>query len=134
MKDAILYPMVAQGALMFGVLFLLARRRLKAYASGETDGKYFRLFQGQGEPENVTQAQRNFLNQFEMPMLFFVGGILAAVFDRVDTIFVYAAWAYVAVRLVHTVVHVGSNNVLMRFRLFMVSNLILVFMWGWMAF
>jgi len=133
MKETVLYPMVAQGALIFSVLLLLMRRRLKAFAAGETDPKYFRLLQGTGEPDTVTQAQRNYLNQFEMPTLFFVGGILAAVFDRVDVVLVYAAWAFVAVRFIHTIVHVSGNNVLLRFRLFFLSNVILFFMWVWMV-
>lgn len=132
MENAILYPMVAQGALMFGVLFLLARRRLKAYADGETDPKFFTLFQGGGEPAHVTKAQRNFIIQFEMPVLFFVVCLMAAQFGKADDVMVYAAWAYVASRLLHSIVHIGKNNVLMRFRAFFLGNFILLFMWIWM--
>jgi hypothetical protein len=133
MEKAILYPMIAQGALIFSVLFLLAKRRLKAYADKQTDPKYFKLFEGSGEPENVTKVQRNFIIQYEMPVLFFVVCLMAALFGKADQVMVYAAWAYVAARTLHTLIHVTSNNVLHRFRSFMLSNLILLFMWVWVA-
>jgi len=133
MENAILYPIVAQGALVFSVLFLLAKRRLKAFADGKTDPSYFALFQGAGEPENVTRVQRNFLNQFEMPVLFFVVCLAAAQFGKADMVMVYAAWAYVAVRLIHAIVHISVNKVMVRFRLFFLSNLILMFMWVWLV-
>jgi len=134
MKEAIVYPMVAQGALVFGVLLLLMKRRITAIAARQTKMKYFRLFSGEGEPDAVTVVQRNFINQFEMPLMFFVVCLMAVVFDKVDDVMVYAAWSYVAIRWLHAVVHIAYNNVVTRFHIFMLSNLVLMFMWGWVIF
>lgn len=129
MPGEILYPFIAQGALVFASLSILAKRRLKAYADGKTDPKYFRLFKGEGEPDNVRAAQRCYHNQFEMPVLFFATVLAAAVFGKDTQIMVYTAWAYVAFRLLHMVVHLTSNEVLLRFRIFILSNLALFAMW-----
>lgn len=126
-----LYPLVLQGLLSFIVLGILAKRRLKAIKDGETNVKYFKVFDSThgGEPESVVSAQRSFLNQFEMPVLFYVVALAAVVFDKVDSYIVYAAWAYVALRIMHAYVHIGSNNVLLRFRIFIFSNIPLLAMW-----
>jgi hypothetical protein len=40
------------------------------------------------------------------------------------------AWAYVGLRLVHTYVHLTSNVVLTRFRVFVLSMLTLTALWA----
>ncbi|TNE61273.1 MAG: hypothetical protein EP335_16340 [Alphaproteobacteria bacterium] len=130
MDKAILYPMVALVALTVGVTLLLVKRRFGAIKAGDTkDLKYFKTFQGQGEPEYVQVAQRNMINLFETPVLFYVGCLAAAVFGAVDTVTVWAAWAYVAIRVVHTIVHVTSNNVPRRAQLFFLSFVPIVVIW-----
>ena len=39
------------------------------------------------------------------------------------------AWAYVAIRYLHTWVHLGSNDVLTRFRVYCASGLVLLILW-----
>ena len=129
MTEDILFPMIAQGAIGFASLFILAKRRLKAYAGGETKGSYFIGFTGEGEPHDVRVAQRSFHNQFEMPVLFFVVCLATAVFGKETTEMVYLAWAYFGARLIHWFIHSTNNNVLWRFRVFIVSNFILFAMW-----
>ena len=133
MEKTIFYPVIAQGALAFAILLLLAYRRLTAIAAGQSDMKYFLVFAGVGEPEHVTAVQRSLHNQFEMPVLFYVACILAAIFSLVDSVLVYAAWVYVATRYLHALVHVTVNIVLLRFWIFVVSNLVLLFIWVWLA-
>jgi len=130
MMDTILYPLLAQGLLIFIVTGVLMRRRLKAYAAGETKGEYFKLLTGgEGEPPHVVVAQRSFLNQFELPVLFFVVCLAAQVFGKAGSVMIALAWAYVALRAVHTYIHLTSNAVLWRFRVFALSTLVLVSMW-----
>ena len=133
MDKSILYPFIAQGTLVFSVLFLLAYRRFSAIAARQSDPEYFKLFSGTGEPANVTAAQRSLLNQFEMPVLFFAVCLAAAVFGRADTIMVNSAWGFVALRALHALVHVTKNDVRIRFTIFALSNFILLFMWVWLA-
>ncbi len=131
MNQALLYPMAAQVFLTFFVLILLAKRRFQAIGEGRSDLKYFKTFQGEGEPEEVRIVQRNLTNQFEMPVLFFVGCIAASIYGRVDDVLVYASWAYVGLRAAHMVVHVGSNPPRVRLVVWGLSNFVLLFMWIW---
>jgi len=39
------------------------------------------------------------------------------------------AWAYVALRLLHSFIHVGYNKVMHRFNVFALSALVLLVMW-----
>ena len=55
--------------------------------------------------------------------------ILTYVTDQVTYWMVGCAWAYVAVRYLHSWVHLGSNDVLTRFRVYGVSALVLGVMW-----
>jgi hypothetical protein len=43
---------------------------------------------------------------------------------------VACAWLYVALRYVHTWIHLTSNDVLLRFRIYFGSGLVLVVMWA----
>lgn len=133
MPADILYPFIAQGAMVFIALLVLAHRRLKAYAAGETKGRYFKVFTGEGEPEHVRAAQRAYLNQFEMPMVFYAACLAAATFDKATIALTATAWVFVSLRLIHFVIHVTSNNVLWRFRVFMLANVALLAMWVQLA-
>ncbi|NVJ70723.1 MAG: MAPEG family protein [Alphaproteobacteria bacterium] len=135
MDKSIFYPMLAMMALTFGVIMLLAKRRFGAIKSGETkDLSYFKTLGGPStEPEAVQVAQRNLANLFEMPVLFYPACLAAAFFDKVDTVSLSLAWAYVALRFLHTLVHVTNNNVPVRFRLFFLSFFPLIGLWVWVA-
>jgi len=134
MDKTIVYPMIAQILLIFGVMTLLAHRRIRAVTLGEVDPKYYRLFSGSGEPDHVAVVQRNFHNQFEMPVLFFVVCLTAVLFERVDNVMLVSAWAYVALRYAHAFVHITANRVSTRFRVFVLGNAVLAFMWIWLLF
>jgi len=132
--ESILYPFIAQAMISFFALFLLANRRIKAAKAGQTKLEYFKSFQGEGEPEIVRVAQRSFLNQFEMPVLFLAVCLASVVFQKESLIMVGLAWSYVIVRAAHVWVHVTSNKIMWRFRIFLFSNVILFAMWVVLAF
>jgi hypothetical protein len=44
--------------------------------------------------------------------------------------FVTAAWAYVALRSLHSLIHVTYNRVMHRFLVYVASTLLLFAMWG----
>lgn len=76
-------------------------------------------------PEFVNQASNNFKNLFEAPVLFYVVCILVTLFDHVDTMFVYLAWAYVFLRIIHSLIHCTINNVMARFLAYFTSSVVL---------
>lgn len=48
--------------------------------------------------------------------------------DKITPLALYCAWAYVAIRVIHSIVQITSNNVIVRFSLFVLSALLLVIM------
>ena len=80
-------------------------------------------------PEPILKLQANVRNQFETPMLFFAGVAVALAVGAVNWTVVIFAWVYVVSRMVHHVIHVGSNRVGRRFQAFAIGLLSLGGLW-----
>lgn len=126
----VLYPVFAMFALVVLVFVRMARLRFGAVRSGQMDAAFYKTYQGGEEPEHMRVVTRHFLNLFEMPVLFYVGVILAFVTRQTTWPIVACAWGYVALRYAHSFVHLTSNDVLLRFRLYLASTLVLVLLWA----
>lgn len=81
-----------------------------------------------GRLEN-TRAADNFRNLFEVPVLFYVLCIALAVTGGSTPGFVAAAWAYVILRALHSLIHVTYNRVMHRFLVYAASTVLLFGMW-----
>ena len=127
--NQILYPVFAMFALVAMVLARMGALRFGAVSRGEMDPRYYKTYQGGEEPEHMRVVTRHFINLFEMPVMFYVVVILTYVTHQASGWMTGCAWAYVAVRYAHSYVHLGSNDVLLRFRLYIASGLVLVVMW-----
>ena len=77
----------------------------------------------------VANLERNAHNQFETPQLFYVGVALAAALNASTWGLAVFAVAYAVLRLVHRSVHVGSNRLGQRFKIYVFSLLALVGLW-----
>ena len=128
---SMLLPMAVLVLWTLLVTFNLARVRLAAIKSGQTTGLgYFKTFQGDStEPENVQKVQRNYHNLLQAPMLFYAAGAAALALGIADAILLYLAWGYVALRVIHSYIHITSNVVIVRFRIFGLSMLTLAAIW-----
>jgi hypothetical protein len=125
----ILYPIFALMAL---TLFCMARLGILRYAavkSGSIDPRFFALYRGYDEPEKLAVHSRHVVNLFEAPVLFYVVCIVAFLTEQSGTLLLILTWTYVALRLVHSYVHLTSNAVLQRFRIFILSMLTLMVIW-----
>jgi hypothetical protein len=69
------------------------------------------------------------MNLLELPMLFYVASLMFYVTGRVDAVVLAVAWLYVAVRAVHSVIHLTYNNVRHRLIPFALSNFVLIAYW-----
>ena len=127
--NQILYPVFAMFALVAFVLGRMAKLRFGAVRRGEMNPAFYKTYQGDEEPEHMRVVTRHFINLFEMPVLFYVTVILTYVTHQAGTWMVACAWVYVALRYAHSYVHLTSNDVLTRFRLYIGSGLVLVVMW-----
>lgn len=124
------YPLFAMFALTMGVLLRLRSARFAAIRAGEVGAEYYRAYPEGVEPERLRVMARHFANLFEMPVLFYVGALLAYVTGHVDRWLVICAWAYVALRCAHSFVHLTSNWLPARFSLYFASAFVLVALWG----
>ncbi len=75
-------------------------------------------------------AADNFRNLFEVPVLFYVLCIALVLNGGSTPAYVRAAWAYVALRAVHSLIHVTYNRVVHRFLVYVTSTLLLFGMWA----
>jgi len=125
----ILYPSFAMFVLVALVFVRMARVRFGAVRSGSMDARFYRTYDDGEEPAHMRVVTRNFINLFEVPVLFHVVVILTFATRLVSWPMIAAAWLYVLLRYAHSYVHLGSNDVLLRFRLYLASGLVLAAMW-----
>lgn len=125
---SILTPLFVQVGLTFVLLAAMGRARVGAIKSKDVRIRDVALRQ-QNWSEKTTKISNAFHNQIETPMLFYVLVILLIITNKADSLQLFLAWAYVATRIVHALIHVTSNNVSQRFYAFLVSVVILGLMW-----
>lgn len=126
----ILYPVFAMFFLTAAVLMRMRKMRFAAVRKKEVRAGYYRAFAGEEEPEPLRVIARHFSNLFEVPVLFYVGAIITYITQQVSYWLVFCAWAYVALRYVHTYVHLTVNNVVVRFSVYFASGIVLTVMWA----
>ena len=128
--NAILWPTFALVALIFAVWLTLFFQRMAHmrrnppragdFATGAAAMSYF---------EPVEMAANNLRNLFEMPVLYFALVPLLLVTGEAGTVQVALAWAYVALRAVHSWIHIGTKRVPHRFLVYLASCALLSAMW-----
>ena len=128
-KSAILWPVFALAAWTVCVLLLVATKRVLAGVSGRVHPREYALGESQNVPAEVSLANRNYMNLLELPVLFYVVCVVAYMTNAGAKHLVPLAWAYVALRVAHSLVHVTYNRVMHRFAAFAASNFVLVTMW-----
>jgi hypothetical protein len=77
-----------------------------------------------------TAAADNFRNLFEVPVLFYVLCVAIAASGGSTPGLVTAAWAYVGLRALHSLIHVTYNRVTHRFLVYVASTLLVFGMWA----
>ena len=125
----ILYPSFVMMALTIFCMVRLGLLRWAAVSRGEVDPRFFSLYRGYEEPEKLAAYSRHVVNLFEAPLLFYVIIMTAFVTGQSGSWLLGLAWTYVALRFFHSYVHLTSNVVLTRFRIFVVSMLTLSILW-----
>ena len=115
--------------LTFVALARLLSLRYRAVSAGRVQLRYFAAFEGAEEPLELRVCARHVANLFEMPILFYAITLIAHVTAAVNLVTVILAWAYVALRAVHSYIHLTSNAVFRRFQVFALSGIVLFALW-----
>ena len=126
---AIIYPMFALVVLTFIVGFSTGICRFISAKNGDVDPKYFRLLSGYNPPDYIVKLGRNFSNLFEVPVLFYTLGIIVLVLEINNQLMLGFAWTFVALRVMHSIIHITYNNPIHRFLAFLLSSCIVLMMW-----
>jgi len=111
------------------VLLLTGVRRVVAVRAKRVPVRAFRLGESSEVPPQVSVFNRNLMNLLEMPLLFYVVSLAFYVTHAVDGLTVWLAWAFLALRLVHSAIHLTFNRVGARFAAFAASNVALLLLW-----
>ena len=125
----LIYPMFAMVVLTFSVVIRLFRARSKFVAEGTVDVSYFKTYQDGNEPEVSAKLARHFSNLYEAPVLFYVCCLAGIATGLTGTPFFVSAWVYVLVRVVHTYIHTGKNEIWPRVYAYFSSWIVLLTMW-----
>ena len=128
-QDAIFAPMGALALLTFIVLGFVPATRFPAVFSGKVTPDDFKLGESARVPPNVAVTNRNYMNLLELPVLFYIAGLMYYVAGRVDEVVLIVAWTYVALRAVHSAIHLSYNKVVHRLIAFAASNFVLAAFW-----
>jgi hypothetical protein len=84
---------------------------------------------GAGSLERV-EAADNFKNLFEVPVLFYSLCACLAGWDHVTPVFVIGAWLFVALRALHSFIHLTYNQVMHRFYAYAAGTVLIFALWG----
>lgn len=128
-KNLLIYPMAFYAFWMFGVALNLLRTRVKGVKSREIKFKYFKAYTDTTLPEYARVAERHYENQFELPTLFFSTGVMHFALGAANNVTLSLMWIFVVSRLVHTFIHLGSNDVRFRMVSFFIGWIAIVALW-----
>jgi len=128
-QNLIFAPMGALVFLTFTVLVLIPLRQFRAGAAGQVQTDDLKFAGWAAVPGEVAIPNRNLMNLLELPMLFYVAGLMYYVTGKVDSMVLGIAWTYVALRAIHTLIHITYNNVFHRLTVFTLSNFVLGAFW-----
>jgi hypothetical protein len=130
MITAPLAPMAAMAFLTFAVWAMLFVRRIPKLKTDPVPIDAFKVrAKRPALSDEELAANDNLMNLFELPVLFYALCLAMAVAGVWGGWFTVGAWAYVALRAMHSVVHCTFNNVMLRFAAYLASTLVLFGLW-----
>ncbi|CCV06388.1 conserved hypothetical protein [Mesorhizobium metallidurans STM 2683] len=130
-QTAIFWPVLAQVLLVYIVYLVMGRRRYGAVKSGEAKAGQFKT--RSTEPASSVTVANNLSNQFELPVLFYVLCLALHETNGVNYLTLALMWIFVISRCAHAWVHLTSNNLRLRSRIFFFGAVVLLLAWIWFA-
>lgn len=80
-----------------------------------------------------TRAADNFRNLFELPVLFYLALVVAALTGQATPAVLALAWLFVALRVLHSAIHCSYNKVMHRFQAYLAGGVVLWILWAVLA-
>ncbi len=130
MKPVLIFaPLMALVAWSFAIMLFMAYKRWSAGFAGRLKRGEYKVGESAEVPADVRLPGRNFRNLFEMPVLFYVLCLALYMTHNVSEAPLVLAWIYVALRIVHSLIHVTYNKIMHRFFVYALSSFLLLAMW-----
>ena len=79
-------------------------------------------------PAWVERTSDNYNHLFEQPVAFYAITISIALMNNFDPLMIQLAWAFVILRIIHSIVQLTFNTVLIRFGFFAAAWLVIAYM------
>ena len=128
-QTVIFNPFLAMMLLTLVVWIYMYVRRLSFIFSKRLDPKQMTPSElARLTPSQVSTPSDNLKNLFEMPTVFYAVVLHIYVTNKVDAVYVAAAWTFFLFRALHSVVHCTFNFIPLRFALYVISAGALWFM------
>ncbi|MGE0615923.1 MAG: MAPEG family protein [Bacteriovoracia bacterium] len=120
----LVYPMAALVGftLLFSCVMLFTR--INEVRRGRMSARYFKTFTEGTPTPIVVKLSRHYNNLFELPVIYYATLLMMMILGITSSAAVGFAWLFVAARVAHAYIHVGSNKIVPR---------IFAFVLGWVA-
>ena len=122
-QTALLTPIFVLVLWTSAIFLVLAFGRVK-YTKDPQDAAHSKDLKGT-MPDWVERAADNYNHLFEQPVAFYALTLCIAVINNFDSLMVQLAWAFVVLRITHSLVQLTFNFVLLRFLIFVIGWLVL---------
>lgn len=112
---------------------LMYARRIPAMQAAKIDPESAKSPDGKWKEElplSVQASAHNYNHLLEQPTIFYALMFYVTLTNQMSTPIFYAAWAYVALRVLHSFIQVSTGKVMLRFGIFSLSTLVLIGMVG----
>jgi hypothetical protein len=126
-RNQIFWPVIVQMLLTMLVYVRLIKVKVRELKAGKVDLPRRGLHED-AWPDSVLQVNNNIRNQFELPVLFYGVCFILWGLEAVGVVALVLAWLFVVSRSAHTWIHLTSNYIPNRRRLFTVGWWILLAM------
>ena len=132
-QHLIFIPMLSHMVLVFILYIRLGIEKSKAVNAGSADLEKTAL-NTKAWPQHVVKVSNNIGNQFETPMMFYILSVVLCVTNSVNVVVLSLMSIYVLSRYIHAYIHVTTNYVPHRFKVFLAGVLILLGLVIWQLF
>ena len=123
---ALLTPVFVLILWTFTIFLIMAYGRVR-FTKNPQDAAHTKDLRGL-LPDWVERTSDNYNHLFEQPVAFYAITISIALINNFDPLMIQLAWAFVILRIIHSLVQLTFNLVLLRFCLFATGWLIIAFM------
>ena len=123
---ALLTPVFVLILWTFIIFLIMAYGRVK-YTKNPQDAAHTNNLRGT-LPNWVERTSDNYNHLFEQPVAFYAITISIALMNNFDPLMIQLAWAFVILRIIHSIVQLTFNTVLIRFGFFAAAWLVIAYM------